>query len=297
VARNGVRRSKKRLILPFLAPALILFGLFILYPAGQTLYLSFPSWQGVTADQPWAGLANFRELWRDPIARHALSVTFEYTALGGVILFPLAMYFAVATSDGRFGARTFRFIVLAPLALSVVTAAILWKFIFNPTFGPLNAILGAVGLHSLERPWLGDTSTALACVVVATIWHGLGQWVVLIGASLSRVPLEVREAALIDGARDRQVFFRITLPLVWETVRILLVLWIIAGLQSFAFVWSMTQGGPLNATEVLATYVYRTGFVDYRYGYAAAASVVTVAIIALFSLFLNLITRREVVRY
>jgi len=295
--RNGIRQGQRRLIIPFLAPAAILFGLFILYPAVKTGYLAFTGWRGVTNAQPWVGAANFRELWHDSIARHALTITIKYTLVGGALLFPIAMYFAVATSHGRFGARTYRFILLAPLSMSVVTAAILWKFIFNPTFGPLNAALGLVGLHSLERPWLGDTSTALLCVIIATIWHGLGQWVVLIGASLSRVPPELREAAIIDGAHDRQVFTRITLPLIWETTRALLVLWVIAGLQSFAFVWSMTQGGPLNATEVLATYIYRTGFIDYQYGYAAAAAVFTVALIGAIALVLNRIMRREAVRF
>ena len=111
------------------------------------------------------------------------------------------------------------------------------------------------------------------------------------------MPPELHEAASIDGAKDRQVFMRITMPLVWETTRTLLVLWIIAGLQSFAFVWSMTQGGPLNATEVLATYIYREGFVNFQYGYAAAGAVVTVALIGIISLVLNLVTRREAVRY
>jgi ABC-type sugar transport system permease subunit len=246
---------------------------------------------------PFVGLENFRELARDDIFRGTVSNTFEFTVLGAVLLFPLALFLAYATSERLFGARTFRFVILAPVALSVAAAALLWKFVLNPNFGLLNGSLGAVGLDELERPWLGMTSTAMPAVVLATIWHGVGIWMIFFAAAITRVPTELKEAARIDGASSLRIFRHIVFPLIWDVTRILLVLWIIGALQTFAFIYAMTGGGPFNATNVFGTYLFQVAFQEARYGYAAAIAVVMFALILFFTLVVTRLTRRETVQY
>ena len=292
-----LNRQKRKLLLPFLAPALLLYGTFFLYPAAKTFYVALTSWQGVTTNLPFVGLANFRRLAHDPIFQGTISNTFKFAVMGAFVLFPLALFLAYATSEKLFGARTFRFIILAPVALSVATAALLWKFILNPNFGLLNALLGAIGLDSLERPWLGLTTTAMPAVVFATVWHGVGIWMIFFAAAITRVPVDLKEAARIDGASSFAIFRHIVFPLIWDVTRILLVLWVINALQAFAFIWAMTQGGPLNATNVFGSYLYEVAFQESRYGYAAAIAVVMFFFVLVLTLTVNRLTRREAVEY
>lgn len=292
-----LNRQKRKLLLPFLAPALFLYGIFFLYPAVRTFHVALTSWNGITPHLPFVGLDNFRELADDPIFRGTIRNTAVFTILGAIVLFPLALFLAFATSEKVFGARTFRFIVLAPVALSVATAALLWKFALNPNFGLVNGLLGAVDLEEWSRPWLGMESTAMIAVVLATIWHGVGIWMIFFAAAISRVPPELKEAARIDGASSWRIFRHIVFPLIWDVTRILIVLWIIGALQAFAFIFAMTGGGPFNATNVFGTYLYNAAFVESRFGYAAAVAVVMFGLILCFTAIVTRLTRREAVQY
>ena len=292
-----INRQKRKLLVPFLAPALLLYGGFFLYPAAKTFYVALTSWQGVTTHMSFVGLDNFRALANDAVFRGTVANTFKFAILGAILLFPLSLFLAYATSEKLFGARTFRFIILAPVALSVATAALLWKFILNPNFGLLNGLLGAIGLHTLEKPWLGMTSTAMPAVVIATVWHGVGIWMIFFAAAITRVPVELKEAARIDGASSFAIFRHIVFPLIWDVMRILLVLWVIGALQAFAFIWAMTQGGPFNSTNVFGSYLYEVAFQESRWGYAAAIAVVMFFLILALTLFVTRLTRREAVEY
>ncbi len=292
-----LNRQKRKLLLPFLVPAFLLYGTFFLYPAARTFYVALTSWNGIDPSLTFVGLDNFRELANDPVFRGTIAHTAEFAILGAVILFPLALFLAFATSERIFGARTFRFIVLAPVALSVATAALLWKFVLNPNFGIVDGVLNGVGLDQLSRPWLGMESTAMIAVVLATIWHGVGIYMIFFAAAISRVPQELKEAARIDGASSWRIFRHIVFPLIWDVSRILLILWIIGALQAFAFIFAMTGGGPFHATNVFGTYLYDAAFVQSRFGYGAAIAVVIFALVLLFTTVVNRLTRRETVQY
>ena len=292
-----LNRQKRKLLLPFLLPALLLYGVFFLYPAAKTFHVALTSWNGITPDLAFVGFDNFRELADDPVFRGTIRNTATFTILGAIILFPLALFLAFATSEKIFGARTFRFIILAPVALSVATAALLWKFALNPNFGLVNGVLGAGHLEEWSRPWLGMESTAMIAVVLATVWHGVGIWMIFFAAAISRVPQELKEAARIDGASSWRIFRHIVFPLIWDVTRILIVLWIIGALQAFAFIFAMTNGGPFNATNVFGTYLYNAAFVESRFGYAAAVAVVMFGLILCFTLIVSRLTRREAITY
>ena len=200
------------------------------------------------------------------------------------MLFPLALFIAWGLMRTR-GTRSFyQLAIFAPAVLSVSVASVLWKFIYNPNFGLLNTALEGVGLGFLTRAWLGDTSTAMFGIVVAVIWHGIATWIILLLAGMDRIPTELIEAASLDGASDRQVFMKVTLPLLWPVLSTLLVLWFIQSMQTFAFIYVMTDGGPHGATEVMATYMYRLAFGGRMFAYGSAMAVIMTVIVLVMSL-------------
>lgn len=291
-----VERQKRRLVIPFLLPALALYAFFMLYPAFSTFYVAVTDWDGVRAPN-LVGLRNFTGLVSDQVFRSTIGHTVEFTVLGALVLFPAALLFALATQRIR-GGKLYRFLILAPVALSVTTAALLWKFLLNPNFGFIPAALRAVGLSSLGSfEMLGQPSTAMLAVVIATVWHGVGIWMTLFAAALERVPVELREAATLDGASAAQTFRYVVWPLIWDVTRTLLILWLIQGLQTFAFILAMTNGGPLRSTEVIGTYLYGVAFSEGRFGYAAAIAIVLFFSILVLTLGVNRLTKRESEQY
>lgn len=288
-----VDRQKRRLVIPFLLPPLGLYAGFMLYPAFTTFYVSLTNWNGITANLPYVGFQNFRELAHDATFRSTIDHTVLFTVLGAAILFPLAIFFAYVTHERRLG-RLYRFLILAPLALSVTTSALIWKFALDPNFGVTKSVFGALGLNSLARvQWLGNTNTAMLMIVLATIWNGIGLWMTLFASAIERVPQDLRDAALVDGASSFGTFRYVVWPLIWEVTRTLLILWIIQGLQAFAFIIAMTNGGPLGSTQVIGTYLYDSAFQDNRFGYASAIAVVLFVVILIIALVTARVTRRE----
>ncbi|WP_432973997.1 carbohydrate ABC transporter permease [Dactylosporangium sp. CA-233914] len=291
-----VERQKRRLVLPFLLPVLAVYGFFMLYPAFSTFYVAVTDWDGVKVPN-FVGLGNFTDLASDRLFRSTIGNTVMFTVLGALILFPAALFFAAVTQKLR-GGKFYRFLILAPVALSVTTAALLWKFLLNPTFGFIPEALRLVGLDGLaDFELLGSTSTAMLMVVLAAVWHGVGIWTMLFAAALERVPVELREAATLDGASGWQIFRYVTWPLIWDVTRTLLILWMIQGLQTFAFIIAMTGGGPLKSTEVIGTYLYGVAFTEGRFGYAAAIAVVLFGAILILTLAVNRFSRRESEQY
>jgi len=290
-------RQRRRLVLPFLAPAATIYGIFLLWPTLQAFVTAFTDWKGVTLDKSFNGLGNFEHLARDPLFFKTLGTTVALVLVGGVILFPLALTLAFATSERIRGRHLFRFVVLAPLAVSVVAAAVLWKFVYDPNLGLLNGVLRAVGLRDLSMPWLGQPETALIAIAIVIVWQNVGIFVVFLSAAIANVPSDLKEAAQIDGGSALQVFRHVTFPLIWEVTRILMILWIVSGLQEFVFVWAMTKGGPLNSTETVGIFVYMTAFQGKAWAYATAAGVVMFLLMVAISLFFYRVTRRDVVQY
>ena len=177
----------------------------------------------------------------------------------------------------------------------------MWKWIYNPTFGLINPALKAVDLEVLAIPWMGEPATALTAIIIASVWHGIGTWVLLISAGIERIPPDLPEAAKVDGATDWQIFRYITIPLMWEVLRILLVLWVMQALQAFVFMYVMTGpvavGGPMGSTEVMATYVFKNAFTSYYWAYAMALATVMLIMIFVLSFITNNVLKRETVEY
>lgn len=290
---TSLDRERARLALPFLAIPVIFLVAFFVIPLAQTLYISFTDWFGTFRTSGWVGLENYLTLARDELFRGAILHTFVYFGISLVILFPIAIFIAWALLKTTKMRSFYQLAIFAPAVLSVAVAGVLWKFIYNPNFGILNAALEAIGLETMARPWLGDPSTAMLAIVIAVVWHGIATWIILILSGMDRIPQEVTEAAAIDGASSWQTFSRVTLPLLWPILSTLIVLWFIQAMQTFAFIYVMTQGGPYGTTEVMATYMYRMAFQGRMFASGSAMAIIMTLMVLAMSLFGSKLLRSD----
>ncbi|HEY3474758.1 MAG TPA: sugar ABC transporter permease, partial [Anaerolineales bacterium] len=205
---------------------------------------------------------------------------------------PLALALAVMVGRDLPGRGIFRTIFFLPYVLSEVNVAIMWMLLFNPNpdRGLINAVVVALGGEPIG--WLSDTNIVLWAVFIALTWKYFGFHMLLYLAGLQNIPAELEEAARIDGANSFQNFFYITLPLLGSTIRTTVYLSVLGSIQQFILVWIMTKGGPVNASETLATYMYRFGFVRFQLGYGSAVAIYMFLICLAFSLIYQRLSRQ-----
>lgn len=290
--------ARKKLIIPFLLPSLLLIGLFFIWPAIQTVIISFQNWDGTFRTTGWNGIANYTKLLSDPTFTKAVGQTFQYFIIQTLLLFPVALFLAVCLQRIKKGKMLIQFFIFMPVTLSVVVAAVLWKwYVYDPNMGLINNILTALGLESLTRAWLGDSSTAMTCVILMSLWHGVATWVIMLISGMDRIPPDLMEAARIDGANELVVFFRITLPLLWEVLSSLIVMSFIGCMQQFPVVFAMTQGGPYGSTELMGTYLYKIAFEGRQFSYGSAMAIVMLVIILVASTVGNKFLKTETIEY
>jgi N-acetylglucosamine transport system permease protein len=290
--------QKYRVIIPFLLPAVVLYGLFVLYPYVQAFYLSLTSWRGVSPSKPWVGLDNYRNLWEDERFMEDLTRNGQLLIVVPLITIAIALTFAALfTQTGQkvTGAGFYRVVFFFPQIISSVIVAMLWSFVYSPNVGLLNGFLRAVGLDSLQRTWLGDEKLILWAIAAVAIWSAVGFYMVIYIASMQSIPTSFYEAATLDGASRWRSFRDITFPLTWETIRTTMIYLAIGALDFFALVQVMTGGGSGSGrkAEVAALYMYNTAFTKSRWGYASAIGVVLLVLTLLLSLVIMRLTRRE----
>lgn len=300
------QKARRKLIIPFLLPQFILFTVITLVPIVATIGYAFSDWEGQADTNPsWAGLTQFEVIAIDPLFLNAVKNSFFLLLVGGVLVFIPAFIIAWGLNQPLRFRKHYRFLILAPVVLSVSVAGLLWKWMYHPIFGLLGGLLKTIGqmlgLEPLVKGVMGDTSTALTAIIIASIWHGIGTWVLLLSAGFERIPPEIPESAKIDGASDWQVFWLITVPLMWEVIRILLVLWVMQALQAFSFVFVMTGpvavGGPLNSTQLMGTFVYLMTFGSFKWAYGMALATTMMVVIFVLSTVTNRALLRETVEY
>ena len=281
----------------FVVPAFGLFGLFVLLPLISSTYYAFTSWSGYSAAK-WVGLANFRRALVDPVHLAAyLHVTLYI--LGTLVLevsFGLAM--AVVLNSDRFGFAILRGMFFSPMVLSMTAAGVLWAFVLDYRLGLLNSVLRQLGLQDWALPWLSQSSTALVAIMFVSGWRFAGFYMIIFFAALRRIPRTIFEAATLDGAGPVHQFFTISLPLLRQQVLTCVLLAITGGFAGFDLFFTMTNGGPFNATEVPATWIIRQGFDNNQLGYATAMTVILAVVVLMVSvLYLRVSERGDDVRY
>jgi N-acetylglucosamine transport system permease protein len=293
-----MHHHKYRLIVPFMFPALLLYGVFVLYPYAQAIYLSLTSWRGLTKDKPWVGLDNYRALWHDQRFMEDLGRNGRMLIVLPLFTIGIALLFAALFTQGKRsvpGAGFYRIVFFFPQIISTVIVAILWSYVYTPNIGLLNGALGAVGLKSLQQVWLGDERLILWSIAAVAIWTGVGFYMVIYMAAMQSIPDSFYEAATLDGASRWRSFRDITLPLIWETVRTTMIYIGIGALDLFALVQVMTGGGSGTGrkAEVASLYMYNRAFTRSLWGYAPAIGVVLLVLTLLLSLVIMRVTKRE----
>jgi raffinose/stachyose/melibiose transport system permease protein len=272
-SRSRRRRSDTLAILGFLAPALVVYAAFVLWPIANTFYFSTLDWNGV--GQPiQIGLGNFSQLLADGAAWAALRHNVVLIVASLAIQLPIGLALALLLLAPLRGTTVLRSVYFLPQLMSTVAIGILWAFIYNPTFGAVNRLLELVGLGALRQGWLGEPRFALGAIIVVICWQYIPFYMILYRAGLTSIPLEVNEAAMVDGASYWGRFRYVTVPLLAGTTRTAVLLSVIGSLKYFDLIWIMTGGGPSNATDVLATYMYDIAFKRSRLGYGSAIAVV-----------------------
>jgi ABC-type sugar transport system permease subunit len=279
---------------PLLAPALGFFAAFVYLPAGISLALGFFHYQLFSGQITFAGWTNFRDALSDPLFRRAVgnSLLFAAMLIPTTVLGAVALAILLAAPTRWYHAV--RTVVLLPYVTPVVATSIGWLWLYDPSYGLLNLVLG--WLHLPPSGWLLSPGMALPAVALYTLWHNLGLDTLVVLAAMASLPGPLAEAAAVDGASAGQVLRHITLPLISPTLFFLTVTTTIGSLQAFAQVYSLSggQGGPEDATTTLILLIYQTAFQYLHLSYAAAMATFLVVLIVALTLAQTLLARRWV---
>jgi len=257
----------------FLLPALVLYSVFVLFPIVQAAHFSVFKWNGLTPLTNFVGLANYQRAVADPVFLGAISHNALIVLWSLVIQIPFALALALMLNRRFRGRSVLRLVFFAPYVIAEVITAIVWSLLLQPA-GLAERGLGAIGLGALYNPWLADPNTVLIAVFVVISWKYFGFHMILLLAGLQGIPRELDEAAAIDGATRAQAIRYVTLPLLGPTLRVSVFLSIIGSLQLFDLVWVTTGGGPVNASNTMATYLVDWGFRRFQVGYGSAVAVI-----------------------
>ena len=273
---RGKRRYRLPEAIPYLAPAVVLYGYFIVYPMIDSVRLSFYKWSGFRTESPeWVGLSNYKTMFTaDPVFWKALGNSVIWVALSLAIPMVLGLVLALGLNQKVFGRNLMRSLFYIPAVFASITVAAMWRWIYNPTMGLVNQFLTEVGLGSWAQSWLGDPRFAFYSVFVASIWQAVGFPMILFLAGLQSVPLELVEAAKLDGAGAWQVFRNVTLPALRPTTVVVVIMTIINSLKVFDLIVGMTGGGPAQSTQVLALWSYAQSFTNHQFGAGGAVATV-----------------------
>jgi raffinose/stachyose/melibiose transport system permease protein len=284
---TSTSRPKQQLVgFYFVLPALLLYGVFFLYPFIRTIYLSMTDWNGVVAPV-FTGLQNYQRLLGDSQMWSSLGNNVIWVIVGTAAPIIIGLFLSVVLWSGAKGSLFFRTIYFLPVVVSPVIIGVIWSWIYNPLFGILNYSLRSVGLGNLAKGWLGEPSTALYAVLVTAIWSYIGFCVVVLYSGLQKVDGQLVDAAKIDGANAWTRFRHVIIPQISSVLTMVLVYTVIGGFNVFDLVFIMTRGGPANASEVIASYTYEKAFQENEVGYGAALSMV-MTLIALVAAIITL---------
>ena len=269
----------------FMLPSLFFFLTFVIYPMIMCVWTSlFDSTMGKDAQDVFIGLANYVELWQDPIFLRGL----KNTLLIVVVSVPAVCIFSLWVSSVIYQMKDwacsiFRVVFYLPVITGSVAVTVVWKWMYNNYYGIFNYVGTNLGLLEKNINWLGDERFALWCIILILFTTSVGQPIVLYVSALSNVDTTLVEAAQVDGATDMQVFWKVKWPQIMPTTLYIVVITTINSFQCFALIQLLTSGGPNNSTQTIMYYIYYTCFKLYRYGYANAMGVVLALFIAVLS--------------
>lgn len=300
VAHKGSRRARedRRLGILLLLPAVLFICVVTLYPLIDSFWISLHGWDLTRPAEghPFLGLGNYRYVLFDPTFWNSVRITAVFVVAAVTVEIILATSIALMLNRDFRGRSFVRVVALLPWAIPSVVNGIMWKWIFNPSYGALNGLLYSLHLTDEYIIWLGSPGLAMTAVVWADIWKETPFIMLLILAALQTIPQELYEAARVDGANPFQSFFKITLPLIQPVMFVAIALRTIWALKNFDLIYTLTAGGPSGATSVVGYYTYLKTFVSLNLGRGAAAAwIMTVVVLILVVIYQRLLYRE--VRY
>ncbi|HEU3798079.1 TPA: sugar ABC transporter permease [Streptococcus pneumoniae] len=267
----------------FLAPALILLGIFLVIPVGMVIYYTFTDYYLLTPDErKFVGFENFIRLTKDPIFLKSFLNTLKFVVWIIPVQLGAALGMALIVNKKRKGNMLFKVAFFAPVVMSLVVISILWLYLLNPNSGLLNAILNKVGIAS--QPFLTSPKQAMYAIVFVSAWQGAGYQMLLFLGGMQNIPQDVYEAAELDGFSKWAQFRYITMPLLKPTALFVLLTTLISAFKLIVQPMVMTQGGPLNSTITMVYYIYQQGFTDRLVGYSSSIALVFTTLIGMISL-------------
>jgi multiple sugar transport system permease protein len=279
----------------FIAPVVVLFGIFRVVPSVQTLLYSFYKVELLRGRFTFIGLENFRSIFADETFRQATLNTLTYV----VAIVPVSAFLGLLLAvlfNAEFRFKEFlKGVYFAPMVTSTVAAAMVWWWMYNPQFGIFNVLLRLVGIP--DQPWLMSSQMALPSIIIFSIWKTLGYNMIIYLAGLQAIPPQFYEAATIDGASAVGRFWRITIPLLAPTTTFIVIYNSILAFQVFDQVFVLTGGGPANSTNVVVLDLYRQAFQRYNFGFASAEAMVLFVFIMGITLLQYLYSKRYEVAY
>lgn len=289
------KKAKERLIIIlFLMPALLLFGGLIIYPVGNTVYLSFHEWKGVYGSlKTFVGLENYAEVLTSKEFWLSMRNALFFMIGGFVVLLPLAYGLALLITSKLKGRKLMKTAFFMPVMLSTTAVALMWVYILNPTYGALNEVLRFVGLDNLTKEWLSTPTLNVWCVVLVNEWMYAGYNMLIFAAGLVAIPDSLYEAAKLDGCTGWKRVRYISIPLSRESFKIFAVLCVTGCLKAFDLIWAMTKGGPNHSSETPATLLYNEAFTYKFFGKSSAIGVVLLIMGIIISVLINRVFRRE----
>ncbi|WP_223066322.1 carbohydrate ABC transporter permease [Paenibacillus caui] len=264
------------------APAILVFSVFFIYPIFYMIYLSMFDWNFISPTKNFVGLQNFVDLFKDPDFMQVLKNSLVYMLLTVSLTIGISLLFAVWLNRTGVFYGFVQGAIFSPHIISLVSISLLWSWLMDPEYGLLNWAIGLFGFEKL--PWLSHPSTSLISLVIVAVWKGIGFNTLVFIAGLQSIPKDIYEAANLDQSRPWKTFARLTFPMLSPTVFFLVIINMISSFQVFETIAIMTQGGPVNSTNTLVYYIYDYGFRFFKIGYASAAGVVLLVIVGLLTL-------------
>ncbi|WP_244364353.1 carbohydrate ABC transporter permease [Paenibacillus cellulositrophicus] len=265
----------------FIAPQILGLLVFVIGPVIFAFVISFMKWD-IGSTPEWVGLTNYSKQVSDPIFWKVLKNTSVFALLNIPLTVIGALVLALMLNQNLKGKTLLRAAYFIPVVTSSVAVALVWTWLYNPSYGLINSVLMSLGI---EGPgWLSDMKWALPSIVIMTVWQGVGYNMILFLAGLQGVPSQLHEAAKIDGAGSWQRFWRITIPMISPTTFFVVIMLLIGSMQVFSEPYMMTRGGPADATNVLVLHIYNTAFQFFRMGEASAISFILFVIILIVTL-------------
>ena len=296
------KKGRSRFIFCCLAPAVILFAIFMLIPTIDVFRMSLYKWGGYTAEKTFVGLDNFKILLQSDKFYQAFQNSVLLIVIVTIVTFGMAIIFAaILTREKLKGQTFFRVVFYIPNILSVVVISAIFSAIYDPNQGLLNSFLNLFrGQNGVDNPilWLGSQDLVIYSIIIAMVWQAIGYYMVMYMASMANIPESLYESASLEGAGRLKQFFSITLPLIWTNIRTTLTFFVISTINmSFLMVKAMTNGGPDGASNVFLSYMYQEAYTNSSYGYGMAIGVAVFLFSFALAAVLNAVTKREEIEF